>query len=81
MNTAEQILSRFGKGITGAATALQEPPTTVQYWFKTGEIPRKRWDEIIAKGAALGIPVSYAELLGISEQSNSVAPSGSDLRK
>ncbi len=69
MNTAAQIIDKFGTG-TKLAQLLDIPPTTVRSWRTSGYIPAKHQLAVIKAGLRAGIVVKPEEFMW----SNSHAP-------
>lgn len=56
---AARIIELFG-GVGPMARELgHKHPTTVAHWKKTGRIPQKRWDEVIAIAERCGHKIDY----------------------
>ena len=71
MNTAQNIIAKFG-GQTALAECLQtKDESTVQYWSKTGSIPAKWHKSLLEAAVRRGISISFSDF--------QVAKIGSDL--
>lgn len=67
MNPATDIVAKFG-GVASLATALRLPHSTVLRWTyprakggTDGEIPRKRWRQLLALAEEKGVALSAAD--------------------
>lgn len=62
MDTAKKIIQRFG-GQTALAEALHTKQSTVQYWAKTGDIPKKWHKAIVETAVRRGLNVAPTDLV------------------
>jgi len=62
-NHIATLVEKFG-GTRRMARVLRTPSSTVNNWKKTGVIPQKHWQPIIAGARRYGIAVEPAELVG-----------------
>lgn len=60
MNVAEKIIHKFG-GVRAMARALNAPPTTIQSWKKSGLIPAKKQETVLASAHSMQIDLSPAD--------------------
>lgn len=66
------IFEQFG-GTRKMAAALSLPPSTVQQWKKSGNIPAWHQQTVLAKAQELGLSVSVEDIIGRARQEKSEA--------
>lgn len=62
MSVAATIIQRFG-GVRPMARLTRRPSSTVMQWKRTGLIPSKHHQSVLADARRLGIPLEPAELV------------------
>jgi hypothetical protein len=72
MSIAKAIIDKFG-GQTALAEALGKPQSTIQYWSRTGSIPVRWHQPIIAAGIQQNIDLAPVDFVASPEQAVTIA--------
>jgi hypothetical protein len=72
MNPAQRIISKFG-GQSALAKLIDRPQTTVQYWARSGTIPVKWHQQILAAASRANLSLGPADFVAI-ESAGTAAP-------
>jgi hypothetical protein len=75
MNLAERVIAKFGSQ-SALAALLGKGQSTVQHWAKTGSIPSRWHQTLLALAAEHGIDLSPSDLVATAAPSPSASPPG-----